>query len=395
MLLMIASATIFAISCDKENEPGLTPPTEQPENPQEPEGPENPEDPKIEYTLSVAPDAFMEIPAEGATMNLSVTANASWTIAVEYTGDADNWLELSTASGDDNADVSITALSNEIEAMREAVIMVSLINVDTTCTASVSVSQLGIEPFVPELSVNPDNFADVDAEGWSGTLSIVSNTDWTIAVEYEEDTAADWIELSAETGNGDSDIEIVIMQNATENQRLATLKVSTSDLSVSYGITVSQLAGEPLKTYTIGQEYDENGKKGIIFYVTDDGHHGKIVSESSKELIYWSTENSVTGATDMDYGMNNMKIIQEIEGWEEKFPAFAWCAALGEGWYLPAQNELNTIDRAGILPELFNDYWSSTEYSEERAYAKSFYTAEEYQYRKCVYPVYVRAVCEF
>ncbi len=317
---MIASATAFAISCDKDNEPDQTPPTEQPENPQEPEQPEEPqepenpqeptepeepeepddpkepEDPKIEYTLNVSPESFTEIPAEGATMNMSITSNASWNIVIEYTGDVQNWVELSIASGNDNADISITALPNDVEAIREAVIVVSLVNVDTTCTVSVP---------------------------------------------------------------------------------------------------VSQLAGKPLKTYKVGQKYSKNGKEGLVFYITDEGRHGKIVSDASIEEMYWSTENSVTGATDMDYGMNNMKIIQEIEGWEEKFPAFAWCAELGEGWYLPAQNELNAIDRTGILPELFNEYWSSTEYSDERAYAKSFYTAEEFQYRKCKMQLYVRAVCEF
>ena len=67
--------------------------------------------------------------------------------------------------------------------------------------------------------------------------------------------------------------------------------------------------------------------------------------------------------------------------WENKYPAFAWCTALGSGWYLPATNELksllldssvynavnSTLKSVGA-PELakpnekkHSEYWVSTE----------------------------------
>ena len=38
--------------------------------------------------------------------------------------------------------------------------------------------------------------------------------------------------------------------------------------------------------------------------------------------------------------------VRLVEGWHEKYPAFAWCADLGEGWYLPSLDELErfTLD---------------------------------------------------
>ncbi len=115
--------------------------------------------------------------------------------------------------------------------------------------------------------------------------------------------------------------------------------------------------------YSIGEKYSRNGKKGIVFYVTDNGLHGKIVSET--EAAYkWSVEDVRTGATDKNDGMANMKKIQAISGWHEKYPAFAWCADNGDGWYLPALNELKTLFESKVVKLISGDhdkYWSSTE----------------------------------
>jgi len=67
--------------------------------------------------------------------------------------------------------------------------------------------------------------------------------------------------------------------------------------------------------YKVGDTY-EGDKDGIVFYVTDGGRHGKIVSldEEVTEGRAWSTEYIKTGALDFDDGMANMKAIQSISG---------------------------------------------------------------------------------
>jgi regulator of chromosome condensation, RCC1 (fragment) len=111
--------------------------------------------------------------------------------------------------------------------------------------------------------------------------------------------------------------------------------------------------------YSIGEKYSQNGKDGIVFYITNNGLHGKIVSEDNVDYK-WSTEYISTGAINNNDGMANMKKIQAISGWHEKFPAFAWCADKGEGWYLPALNELKMLFESKIINSY--SYWSSTEY---------------------------------
>ena len=140
-----------------------------------------------------------------------------------------------------------------------------------------------------------------------------------------------------------------------------------------------------VKTYRVGDYYDDGKKQGVVFEVAADGKHGKIVSltESAKRLM-WSTSSEwkrVIGANDKHNGANNMSKVQNIAGWREKYPAFAWCAELGEGWYLPAIEELmkftlhdavyDAVNRtlAAKGKELKNKgefewYWSSTEYDE-------------------------------
>lgn len=103
------------------------------------------------------------------------------------------------------------------------------------------------------------------------------------------------------------------------------------------------------KTYKVGDYYNENGKEGVVFAVDATGRHGKIVGmKYSKEKLQWCTyeqcdKNVSTGATNLFDGMRNQHAIERIAGWREKYPAFAWCAAQGEGWYLPAIEELKTL----------------------------------------------------
>lgn len=125
----------------------------------------------------------------------------------------------------------------------------------------------------------------------------------------------------------------------------------------------------PAKTYEVGDRYDENGKKGVVFEVSADGKHGKIVSLAEKKLKWANSDfdswGEKIGADSETDGAVNMAVVQRIPNWREKYPAFAWCADLGEEWYLPAINELKAIsDIRKILNVRYELYWSSTENKE-------------------------------
>lgn len=104
------------------------------------------------------------------------------------------------------------------------------------------------------------------------------------------------------------------------------------------------------RTYEIGDFYNMDGLAGVVCLLSEDRKHGLIIS---MEEIYlpWSTfrkeESRLVGATDRKDGSVNMSTIGEYIAdnalsWAD-FPAFDWCRKQGEGWYLPAIDELLVI----------------------------------------------------
>lgn len=139
-----------------------------------------------------------------------------------------------------------------------------------------------------------------------------------------------------------------------------------------------------LRTYKIGDYYHENGKEGIVFEVDATGRHGKIMAMhdlpealawcTDEEWNKWKDQNKMIGAIYTQDGMKNLEVVHRIPGWREKYPVFAACAKLGEGWYLPAEEELNKlyVNRADLSNQarifggssfIETRYWSSTETS--------------------------------
>ncbi len=185
-----------------------------------------------------------------------------------------------------------------------------------------------------------------------------------------------------------------------------------------------------------GDCFNRAGKKGVVFEVTPDGRHGKIVSVDQMELC-WSIDKRYggvlgmggsnpseerTGAADKANGAENQKAVEKLGNWREKYPAFDWCARSGSGWYLPAVGELErillddatleavnrTLQEQGWKPMLdktftgwTGGYWSSTERSGNEAWivkmggSKQYGGTSEADTSNKYYKYFVRAVCKF
>ena len=134
-------------------------------------------------------------------------------------------------------------------------------------------------------------------------------------------------------------------------------------------------------SYNIGDLVTINGVQGIVFQTSPVV---KIVSVKETTAT-WGEYGVATNARDKDNGKANMDKIKSIPGWQTKYPAFKWCADLGDGWYLPTINELkaiytqryavnktlsiNKMNRLGTKHE-YDCFWSS---SEERRSNKAYY----------------------
>lgn len=123
---------------------------------------------------------------------------------------------------------------------------------------------------------------------------------------------------------------------------------------------IQQPASTPVKTYKVGDYYDDGTKRGVVFEVSDGGRHGKIVSlEQSEKALQWCSDDEFereieTGASDEQNGMSNQRKIQQIYGWRDKYPALAWCADRGDEWYLPAIEELKIFALNDAVREAVN-----------------------------------------
>lgn len=102
----------------------------------------------------------------------------------------------------------------------------------------------------------------------------------------------------------------------------------------------------------IGTLHVENGRPiGVVFDVYEDGHVKKIVSlerhvTSSGRNVCWfvsGKEPAQLGESSLNDGRKNMDAVRAIDPEFEDFPIFRWCAERGEGWYLPAVEELNQL----------------------------------------------------
>ena len=189
-----------------------------------------------------------------------------------------------------------------------------------------------------------------------------------------------------------------------------------ANLKTWCGGCVPQPKPQPVKTYKVGDYFDDGEKQGVVFEVSEDGRHGKIVSLRQSEQ-QWCSETEYhkgikTGATDQANGMTNQRKIEQINNWRNKYPAFAWCADLGEGWYLPAIEESKKILLDDIVhdkvnrtlqelkaPKLFARgevawYWSSAEDGKFCAWFVNMCNGYTLSNLKCG-SIYVRAVSAF
>ena len=175
----------------------------------------------------------------------------------------------------------------------------------------------------------------------------------------------------------------------TSSKESASPKVTTASTATTQQNTSSVVTSTAKPNaltsapYKVGDYYNDGKKQGVVFEVSADGKHGKIVSMTqSSEWLEWSSDGAerkrLIGADSRSDGAYNMAKVKTVANWREKYPAFKWCADLGKGWYLPSIMELKkfTLDNAvhdavnrtltSIGGEkLFNrdwkGYWSSTE----------------------------------
>lgn len=131
------------------------------------------------------------------------------------------------------------------------------------------------------------------------------------------------------------------------------MKVRFSILVMLFAFFATSVVSAQTKTWKVGDIYDVNGKQGVVFAVTPDGQHGKIVSA---QCI--------------------------VATWTD---APSQCASLGSGWRMSTRSELFALYNLqsklnpillAIGDPLESWYWTPCERDAERGWLISMYNGD-------------------
>lgn len=170
--------------------------------------------------------------------------------------------------------------------------------------------------------------------------------------------------------------------------------------SIKRGFTLST------RQWKIGDLYNAEDKKGIVFCVDETGRHGKIVS-LNQAYLQWCTPAaqkkwaSLRGSSKEDGFKNTHRILDSVI--IDQYPAFLWCKSHGPDWYLPSLNEMkeilhndcviNALKIHGIHTPSLKNHWTSTEVNSRFAYMLS--RKDDLEKSAKEVQALVRAICLF
>lgn len=325
---------------------------------------------------------YLQYGYEGGRQEIVVSANFPYDVDVDC-----DWVSYEILANG----LAVIVEPSTVCQMRSAEIV--LYKDEYDISKSITIEQAAFAPYLDIEAVSALNF---DYMGGMQTISISSS------FEYEIITDADWLTID----RTDAGIEVTVEPIYPVLNKPRATSIQIADLI--YGcegreIVVSQSGKE--SNFQVGEMVEYSGAVGVVFY--SDAYTTKVVSVKQGKTI-WSKEYVEIGASDADNGGNNMAVVQAIDSWQNNYPAFAWCADLGEGWYLPAKNELLAIYNAmsalnetliangytAIGDEYNYYYWSSTEKGKNNAYKLYFSTGVSDDYYKSG-EYFIRAVYSF
>lgn len=325
------------------------------------------------------PINYLQFRYEGGEQEIVISANFEYDVDVNC-----NWVSYEILANG----IAVIVEPSTVCQSRYAEIVIYKEKYDIS--ESITIEQRAFEPYLDIAEISELNF---DYKGGIQTIPIESS------FEYEVISDADWLTIDITSAGVKVSVEPIFP--VLNRPRTASIQILDSQYGCEGAdIVVSQSGKE--SDFQIGEMLEYSGSVGVVFY--RDTYTTKIVSVEQSRAS-WSVEYVAIGASDSANGMNNMAVVQAIASWESKYPAFAWCANLGEGWYLPAKNELSAIYavKSAINETLISNgyttvgtdhnyyYWSSTQKDANNAYKLYLSTGvSDHYYKSGEY--FVRAV---
>lgn len=225
-----------------------------------------------------------------------------------------------------------------------------------------------------------------DSERLIATVGPVNTTDKTVSWTTSDD------KIAAVDGNG-------TVTAVAEGE--AVITAACGKASGSCKVTVTPMTGV---RYNIGDIIEVDGHKAFVFYITDNGRHGKAMSEEYTTEFWtylWSSETVLVGASSTTDGRENTEKVKAMPNYETSYSAFKWIEdTFGPDWYMPAQEEAAQVFTSG---ENKSRYITALDTSTElSASTYAYVSGSSYSDSFTIEPseklfgiLHLRAVCEF
>ena len=266
----------------------------------------------------------------------------------------------------------ISVFPNTSDTGRTAIITVTA---GAAVPVIVTVMQAGQGAY---LEVSPTVTVGFPKEGGTSGAMTVS----TSYSEWQTSSSQAWCTVS----KAGSSFTITASGNSG-GPRTAEVTVSTDEY-IPY-VVISVVQDGTTGVLAVGSYYYSDGSYsfalntsktcvGIVFSVND--RNGMVVSLDESGTTQWGTNTTATYASSSIDGKINLAMIKNQLNWQTVYPPFAWCAAKGESWYLPAYDEMYELMRsratvnskiaaAGGTALVYDFYWTSTEYTSNSTWA--------------------------
>lgn len=199
------------------------------------------------------------------------------------------------------------------------------------------------EPVVMSLSPATLNF-NGSADSKTTAVSVANGK---LSSATVDETGAGWCTAVVEG----TDVKVSVTANNTGETRTTTVYVTAeSDFGLDPLTKQIAVIQKPLGSFKIGDVYKEGDKAvGVVFWTSDDSQTAKIISLGRSEKMAWAVAESAAattqiGCSSQDDGSENYAKIKEFVKEDTSVcPMIAYCNGLGDGWYIPALNELKAL----------------------------------------------------
>lgn len=217
-----------------------------------------------EITIVVNP-TLIEVEGGGGVQSVSVTCPVGWTA---QTGS--DWIALDAASGEGDATITVTVAANEDYVPRSGLVVFTT---SERGSAYLTVNQEASGVAVVELQ--PDTVY-ISPEGDLSTITLTSNTSWTLFTES-------WVSLFQTEGTGNAQIGLYVDKNPSAVDRMANVYAKSNN-QVLDQVVVFQPGRVPYLETDVAQIAAAN--EGGVYTINISSNQAWMVNKGSDWMHY-------------------------------------------------------------------------------------------------------------